>query len=233
MKETIEGIVLNETNYKESSKILNILTFKYGYISVLSKGSRTVKSKLRGISMKFVYANFTLNYKKNGISTLIEGSLINSFSNIMKNFDKMNYANHAVNLVKNILKENNDKLIFNVLKNSLIKINDNYNPKLIYYILSLKMLKYLGVNPNFNNCFNCGSLDIITFNLNIPGCVCRNCYDNTYLFELNTLKLLKLFQNIDIEKIDKLNITNEKVLKELEYFLKEYYESYTGIFYTI
>ena len=231
--ETIEGIVLNETNYGETSKILNILTPKYGYISVISKGSRTIKSKLRGISMKFIYAEFTINYKENSISTLKEGNLLNAFSNIMKDFNKMTIANNSVNLIKNILKENNDKNIFYVLKNSLIKINDGFNPKLIYNILSIQLLNYLGVKPDFSHCINCDSNDILTFDLNIPGSVCKNCYNDTYLFNKNTLKLLRLFQNVDIEKIDKLNITNDEVLEELDYFIKEYYDSYTGIYYNI
>ena len=231
MKETIEGIVLNETNYGETSKILNILTPKYGYISVMSKGSRTIKSRLRGISMKFVYANFTISYKPNGINSLIEGSLLDSFKNILKDFNKMTKANNSINLVKSILKENNDKNIFYILRDSLIKINEDYNPKLIYNILSIKLLNYLGVKPNFSTCVNCSSEDILTFDLSIPGSVCKNCYQDTYLFQPNTLKLLKLFQQVDIDKISKLDISSSKVLEELDYFIKEYYDSYTGIYY--
>ena len=231
--ETVEGIVLNETNYSETSKILNILTPKYGYISVMSKGCRVVKSRLRGISMKFVYANFTINYKEKGISNLNEGSLINSLKNIMTNFDVMNYANKCLTITKNVLKDNNNPNIFYILRDSLLKINDNYNPKLIYIILAVKLLDYLGVKPDFTACINCGNQDIITFDLSIPGSICKNCYQDTYLFQTNTIKLLKLFQNVDISKIDKLNITNSKILEELEYFLKEYYDSYTGIYFNI
>ena len=36
----IEGIVIGDTNYSESSKILNILTKDYGIIGVISKGCR-------------------------------------------------------------------------------------------------------------------------------------------------------------------------------------------------
>lgn len=233
MKEKIEGIILNETNYSESSKILNILTKEHGYISVISKGSRSIKSRLRGISMKLVYGEFVITYKPSGISNLIEGSLVNSFKNIMTDFNKMNYANKCVNIVKSILKDNNDSTIFLILRDSLIKINDDLNPKLIYLILSLKLLNYLGVRPDFNNCINCGSNKIKTFDLNIPGSICNNCYNETFLFQTNTLKLLKLFQNVDINKIDKLNITSNKVMEELIYFIKEYYDSYTGIYFNI
>ena len=64
MKETLTGIIIKETNYSETSKILNILTLEHGLISVISKGSRTMKSKLRGISMKMVYGEFTITYKE-------------------------------------------------------------------------------------------------------------------------------------------------------------------------
>ena len=233
MKETIEGIILNETNYSETSKILNILTPKYGYISVMSKGCRTIKSRLRGISMKLIYGEFTINYKEKGISNLIEGNLINSLKNIMTDFIIMNYANKCVTIVKNVLKENNNPDIFYILRDSLLKINERFNPKIIYMILSIKLLDYLGVKPDFNSCINCCSNDILTFDLSIPGSICKNCYQDTYLFQLNTLKLLKLFQVVDISKIDKLNISNNKILEELEYFLKEYYDSYTGIYFKI
>jgi len=229
MKKNVEGIVINETNYGETSKILNILT-NDGYISVMSKGSRTMKSKLRGISMKLIYAEFTINYKEKGMSILVEGNLINSLKNIMTDFQKMTYANKSINLVKNVLKENNELNLFGVLRDVLLKIDNGFNPQIIYAILETKLLTYLGVKPNFSECINCSSKDILTFNLKYPGSVCHNCYDSGYIFEKNTLKLLKLFQSVDINKIDKLNITSNKVIEELDFFLKEYYEEYTGIY---
>ena len=42
--ESFEGIIISETNYSESSKILNVLTDKYGLIGVMSKGCRNIKS---------------------------------------------------------------------------------------------------------------------------------------------------------------------------------------------
>ena len=233
MKETIEGIILNETNYSETSKILNILSKEYGYISVISKGSRTMKSKLRGISMKLVYANFTINHKEKGISTLIEGNPINSFKNIFTNFNKLKIANRLVELAKSVLKENNNKDLFIILRDSLLKINEGFNEDIISYIFEIKLLSFLGVKPDFTECCSCGSINIKTFDLSLPGAICNNCYQDTYLFQERTLKLLNLFLDIDISKIDKLNITSKKTIDEIQFFLKEYYDSYTGIYYNI
>ena len=62
--ESIEGIVLSETNYSESSKILNVLTKEHGLIGIMSKGCRNMKSKLRTASRKLIYGTFHIYYKE-------------------------------------------------------------------------------------------------------------------------------------------------------------------------
>ena len=230
MKVKATGIVLNETNYSETSKILNILTKEYGYISVMSKGCRTLKSKLRGISMKLVYADFIITYKENAISLLHEGNVINSLKNIMTDLEKMNYANYLLDLMKSILKDTNQKQLFYLLRDALLKINQDFSPSLITNIVEVKLLDYLGVKPIFYECINCSSKEIHTFSFSLGGVVCENCYENSYLFSKNTLKLLELFQKVEIDKIDKLNISSEKTREEINYFLEEYYTTYTGIY---
>ena len=42
--ESCEGIILSETNYSESSKILNVFTKEFGLIGVMSKGSRNMEN---------------------------------------------------------------------------------------------------------------------------------------------------------------------------------------------
>ena len=42
----VKGLVLNETNYSDSSKILNVLTSEYGLIGIISKGCRNLKVNL-------------------------------------------------------------------------------------------------------------------------------------------------------------------------------------------
>ena len=69
MIKTIQGMVVSEVPFKESSKILNILT-KDGIIGVISKGCKNIKSNLRIISNKLIYGEFTIYYNENKLSTL-------------------------------------------------------------------------------------------------------------------------------------------------------------------
>ena len=96
--ETFEGIILSETNYGESSKILNVLTDKYGLIGIMSKSCRKMKSKLRGVSRKLIYGKFNVYYKEQGVSTLISIDIINSFSKTLMDLEKISYASYILDL---------------------------------------------------------------------------------------------------------------------------------------
>jgi len=226
-----KGIVLKETPYSDTSKVLNILTSDYGLVGVLSKGCRNMKSKLRGVSNKMVYAEFTIKYKETGLSTLIEGNYINSFKNIFNDIRKANYSFYLINLVEQVLNQNNNKDIFYLLENGLIKINDGLSPELISNIVELKLLKYLGVSLNLFSCIKCGSIDKI-FNLDIDngGVVCCNCYQDGFVFNMKTIKLLQILEKIDLSKLSSLEIIDNDVFLELDDFLHEYYSTYTGLY---
>lgn len=226
-----KGIVLTETPYSETSKILNILTEDFGLIGVISKGCRNVKNKLRGISNRMNYGEYTINYKEKGLSTLIEGTTINSFKNIYLDMKKATYAFYLMDLVNQVLKENNNKEIFNLLVPSLIKINDGLSPELISNIVEIKLLDYLGVSLNLNSCVLCGEENnLITIDLTSGGVICKNCYTDGYIMNDKALHLMQLLQKIDLKRLETLEITDEEIFKEIDKFIHEYYTSYTGIY---
>ena len=118
--ESFEGIVLSETNYSESSKILNVLTSEYGLIGIMSKGCRNLKSKLRGVSRKLVYGTFHVYYKENGLSTLIGVDLINSFSKTMMDLERISYASFILDLSLQVVRQS-DEDFFSLVKDVLLK----------------------------------------------------------------------------------------------------------------
>ena len=62
MIEKIEGIVVNERAYGETSKIINLVTKEYGLISLIAKGAKSLKSDLRTSTTKLTYGYFHTNY---------------------------------------------------------------------------------------------------------------------------------------------------------------------------
>ena len=114
--ECVEGIVLSETNYSESSKILNVFTREHGLIGIMSKGCRNMKSKLRGVSRKLLYGKFHIYYKKDGLSTLTAVDVLDSFSKLLTDLEKVSYASFLLELVNQVVRENDDVSILDLLK---------------------------------------------------------------------------------------------------------------------
>ena len=55
MIEKVEGIVVSEVDYKESSKIINVLSPQYGVIGIIAKGTKKVNSNLSSVSATLSY----------------------------------------------------------------------------------------------------------------------------------------------------------------------------------
>ena len=228
--ESFEGIILSETNYSESSKILNVLTDKYGLIGIMSKGCRNLKSKLRGVSRKLLYGKFNVYYKPNGLSTLISVDVINSFSNTLTDLERISYASFVLDLTIQVLRQTEDEEIFNLLKNTLIKIEEGLSPIALTNILELKYLDYLGVAPNIDSCSICGSTkQIVTLSSSSGGYVCKNCYQDEGLVSEKTIKMIRMYYYVDISGITKLDVS-DKVTEEINRFLDDYYDRYTGLY---
>lgn len=228
--EKVTGIVLSDTNYSESSKILNVLTKEHGKIGIISKGCRNLKSSLRSVSSKLTYGYFNIYYKKEGLSVLISVDIINDFSNIKQDLFKIGYATFLSDLTNQVLKETSSNEIFDLFINGLIKINDDFDPMIITNIIELKYLNYLGVMPILDCCSVCGSnKKIVTISSFAGGYLCVNCYKNEYIVDEKTVKLLRMFGYVDISKIKELNIL-PKNKNEINRFLENYYDRYTGIY---
>ena len=228
--EKIEGIVVNASDFKETSKIINIFTKEYGIIGVIAKGCKSLKSPLRSVTDRLTYGYFYMNYKPDKLSVLSSVDIIDSFKNIKMDIEKISYASYIVDLGSQVYKQNNNTDIYELLIASLKKINENYDPMVITNILELKYLDYLGVMPVLDRCSICGSAKAIeTLSSSRGGYICVSCIKNDKIVSAKTIKLIRMFYYVDISKIEKLDIS-DLCKMEINTFLDEYYDNYTGLY---
>ena len=226
----VKGVVLNEVNYSDSSKILQVLTEEYGLISILSKGCRSLKSKLRGTSRKLIYGTFHFYYRENGISTISSIDVINAYPKIMSDLASLCYATFILDLTYQVVKQSDNKEIIFLLINALDKIEQGLDKETITNIIQLKYLIYLGVQPILDSCASCGNkTKIVGLDATLGGFVCTNCYQNRGYNSPKTIKLIRMYSLLDISKITKIKVA-EEINLEIYNFLEEYYDRYTGIY---
>ena len=226
----VEGIVLDERAYGETSKIINVLTKDYGIIGMIAKGARSLKSELRSTTTKLTYGLFHIYYKEDKLSTLTSVDVLNRFKNIQKDITKISYATFALDLARQVVKQYYTQAIYEMLIAALLKIDEGFDSLVITNILELKYLEYLGVMPIVEACSVCGNKEgIVTLSVERGGYVCQNCHTNEKIVDVKTIKLIRMFYYVDISKITKLEISNS-VKEELNSFLNDYYDKYTGIY---
>jgi len=226
----VEGIVVSETNYSETSKVLNVMTKDYGLIGIISKGCRNIKSPLRSVSTKLTYGNFIIYYKEGKLSTLKEVNIINPFKNLKKDITKISYASYLLELSQQVLKQNKNEKIFTLLIDALIKIDEGFDPLVILNILELKYLDFLGIMPIIDSCASCGKkTNIVTLSSYKGGYLCNDCYNNEKIVSEKAIKLIRMFFYVDISKITKLEVSDQ-AKNEINIFLNDYYDRYAGLY---
>lgn len=224
----VKGLIEKETNYSESSKIVEIFTKEYGIISVLAKGCKRNNSSTNLVGL-LTYGEFNIYYKEDKLSTLKSLDCINLFKNIRKDYDLINYVFFLVNASLQVFKQDNDFDIYDILIETIIKIDDLFDPIVLIDIVLTKYLYYLGV-PLQEKCIMCNSTnDIVTISSDIGGFICKNCYTNEVLVKEKTVRYLRTFNYINIKSIKKIELdSNIKI--EINSFILNYYDKYTGIY---
>ena len=228
MLKEIEGIIVKETPYGETSKIIQVLT-KYGLIGIMCKGAKSLKSPNRATTLKFTYGTFNIYYKENKLSILKSVDILNNLSNIKKDITLLSYLNYLTELTLQVIKQTSLD-IYDLYINTILKIENKLDPLIMSNILEIKYLDYLGVGLNLDSCTLCGNkTNIVTIDGDKGGYICQNCYTNELLVDKKTLELLRLYYYVDIKSISNLKISN-KVKEEINYFLNTYYDRYTGLY---
>lgn len=230
MIEKVEGIILKESLYGDTSKIIQLFTKEHGLISVLCKGAKSAKSKFRATTLKFTYGIFDLYYKQDKLSTLASVDVKNSFYNIRKDIILISYVSFLSDLTLQVIKQNARFDLFDDFISVLNKIEDKFDPLILTNILELKYLPYLGVGISLDSCALCGTnKNIITIDGDAGGYVCQSCYTNEKIVDSKTLKLMRMYYLIDIKSISDIKIS-DKTKNEINIFIDKYYDRYTGLY---
>lgn len=228
MQKEIEGIIIKEIPYGETSKIIHVYT-KDGVVGIMCKGAKTLKSPFRATTLKFTYGRFNIYYKENKLSTLTSVDIINPLSTLKNDIILLSYLNYLTELTEQVIKQSTEN-IYQDFITTILKINDGLDPIIMCNILEIKFLDYLGVGLNLDACIGCGSTtDIITIDGDRGGYICQKCFQNEIIVEPKTIELLRMYYYVEIKSISKLKIS-EKIKDEINRFLDTYYDRYTGLY---
>ena len=230
MLSEVEGFILSETSYGETSKIINVFTKEYGVIGIMCKGAKSLKSKNRVATLRFTYAKFNIFFKQGKLSNLVSADIINPLKNIRSDITLISYISYLTELTEQVIKQSNNNLMYDYFIEAILKIENGLDPLVITNILEIKYLEQLGVMFNLDECVLCGSKQgIVTIDADKGGYICLNCLTNELIVDKKVIKMLRMYYYVNIKSITAIKVDdNVKII--INKFLDMYYDRYTGLY---
>ena len=150
--ETDQAIVLSRVNYGERDRILTLLTYSHGKISVLAKGVRTQKSRLAGGIELLSISDISFIKGKSDLCTLTGARLVAHFANIAPDIDRTETAFRILKDIAKTTEDVTDKQYFDILRVALSCLDDqSYDPQLVYVWTVMQILQHEGLAPNIQS----------------------------------------------------------------------------------
>ena len=175
---TVKAIVLKETNYKDTDKLLTVLTDTMGILTLRCRGVRALKSRRFASSQQFVYSEMLLS-SKNGQYSMEEATPIESFFALRLRFEAIAMANYFADVLSSVVLEGeNEGEILSLLLNSLYLLSEKPDESLlkIKAVFEVRLASLLGFAPTVSLCGECGKKDeLIWFNVAGGVTLCDKC----------------------------------------------------------
>ncbi len=221
-----KSIILQGRNYGEADKIMIAFTKDYGRIDFLARGVRKMKSKNRALVQPFTYSELEFIEGKN-LDILTQGVLIESFSHIRTDFDKIIECSYMAEYLIQVLQPHDpyEQLCYQFLWT--LNYIDKKRPKNKIAMLAflIKSFDVLGYAPLMDICLECGRSiekhESFQYLVSEGSVACNQCSSGKGFFmNQEMVQLYRFLQTMDF-KTATLPTENNNLIKRMEQLVEK------------
>ncbi len=231
MLEKIDGFIIKTIDYSETHKIVTIFSKKIGKFTAIARGAKKPKSRMAALTQPFIYGQFFV-YLQQGLSTIQQGEIIQSYRNIREDIVKTAYASYVSELTDKLLDDRRpDYYLFDQFRLTFDWISDHNEYEIPVLMYELKLFKKGGFAPVVDACVQCGKKNSpYAFSIREGGLLCTQCkaFDPEAVMLSDVLvRLLYIFSTVGLERVNSISLKaeNRTMLRRL---LDAYYDEYGG-----
>lgn len=179
MRRIVEGVVLRETDTKETDKILTVLTKTEGKLAVIARGARRKNSRIAAASQLLVYSEMTL-FQRGNWSILDEASTLELFPGVRQDIELLALGSYFAEMTELLTEEEVPApQVLSLLLNALYALGTLHKEqKQVKAAFELRLLTLAGFEPFLERCAVCGReapeapmLDVVQGVLHCGNCV--------------------------------------------------------------
>ena len=158
MLTTTQALVLREVQYKESDKILTVLTREAGKVTVKARGCRRKGSRMAAACQLLAYSEMTL-FEYRDHYTLNEAEPLELFWGVRSDVEKLALGSYFAEVLENLAGEGvADPALLSLILNSLYALDKLNKPLgLVKSAFELKLMALSGYEPLLDACAVCGT----------------------------------------------------------------------------
>jgi len=187
-----DAIILKSYDFRNSSKIIHILSSDSERLSLIAKGARRTKSQFAG-NIEPLNLTELIYYIKPGksLGTLKEANTIEPHQSLKKDLYRLNIGWSLIWTGRKIPYPMDG--LFGLEKRALNFLDRGFKEEVfVYFFLSL--FKLQGISPQMNKCTICGSKIAAYFDIEAGGKKCKNCVTGNAIFFSSLEKAIKSLQ---------------------------------------
>lgn len=176
MFEKTEGIVLRATEYKDTDKLLTVLTRDLGKITIRARGAKSQSSKLKAACQLLTFSEFTLK-EYQGRYTISEAVTKEIFPELQRDLELLSLASYFVQVCDMVAQEADPMPdLLSLLLNALYALSKLHKPQnMVKAVFELRTACIAGFSPDLRGCAICGREDPDRFNITQGVLQCSSC----------------------------------------------------------
>ncbi len=229
LQQETDALIIASRDYKDSDKIITLLSRDFGRISCIVKGAKNSKkryvNKLELFS--FLHITFT-DYPNRSLAFLNEAELHTAFIEIRYNTDIFTFSSVIQEFLLQATKEREvDFGLFQLSLWAFHNLNQQQNPHTVLTLFLIRLYDRLGYRPDFSRCQQCekqpGGKVKFSFHLSSGGVICQSCSIDTHnkLLSPGTIKFLATAQDQPLDKLHRIK-AGGKIIDEALHLLHLY-----------
>ena len=196
------GVVLRTIKLGEADRIITIATEGRGKVRAVAKGVRKTKSRFGARLEPLTHLSLQLYETRGDLDIVTQVETIDSFRAVREDLDRLTQASALLEAVDHVVQEGEENpRLLQMLLGALRTLEAGPAP-LVVPAFFWKLLAQEGFSPLLDECASCGGDgEIVAFDLEVGGVLCRTCAHGAPRMSVGALALLRRMLGGDLVSV--------------------------------
>lgn len=232
------GMMIRQTSYSESSRIITVLTENGEQVPLMVRGFNKPRNQFITLRQGYLEALFTYNRFK-GMGTLNDVDVTERYKNINENFDVYTHASYVLEVVTRALEDDRpEPAIYRLLKKGFKLLDEGNENYAVTSLVLIKMLPAYGGELNLDTCAVCGKPNYKKYshysfkyhNVICTDCLSEETMERAIAVSNRVLYFALYLKQVKLDDINSIKIS-EALARQLLKFIEVLYDEYSGVYF--